>query len=71
MTTPPISSKIQNLEAVIDTIILAGEITCSQEIDYEKVARSTAASIGYTNHEYGMDAGTCDVKILISNLSMI
>ena len=25
MTTPPISSKIQNLEAVIDTIILAGE----------------------------------------------
>ena len=51
-------------------IILAGEITCAPpKIDYEAVARKTAASIGYTDHAFGMDAETCEVELLISTQS--
>ncbi len=52
------------------TIILAGEITCAPpQVDYEAVARKTAAEIGYTDHAFGMDAETCDVQLLITTQS--
>ena len=52
------------------TIVLAGEIACAGPvIDYESVARQTAAAIGYTDHAFGMDAATCEVQVLISTQS--
>ena len=54
------------------SIILAGEITCAPpQIDYEAVARKTAADIGYTDHAFGMNAETCDVQLLISTQDIL
>lgn len=55
-------------------IIVGGEVTITSEeqIDYEKIARETAAAIGYTDHAVGMDANDpdiCKVMILISQQS--
>ncbi|MEE2812603.1 MAG: methionine adenosyltransferase [Candidatus Thermoplasmatota archaeon] len=51
-------------------IILAGEITVAGETpDYAGVARATAASIGYTSQDVGMDAATCDVEVRITTQS--
>ncbi len=35
-----------------DRVVLAGEVTCTQKIDYETVARNTIKSLGYTNGVY-------------------
>jgi len=51
-------------------IVLAGEISIAgPEPDYEAIARSTAASIGYTSGDVGMDANSCSVDMLISTQS--
>ena len=55
-------------------IIVGGEVTVASEgmIDYESIARQTAAEIGYTDHAVGMDATSsdlCEVKILITQQS--
>ena len=55
-------------------IIVGGEVTLSSEerIDYEKIARETAAAIGYTDHAVGMNATNpeiCKVSVLISQQS--
>ena len=55
-------------------IVLGGEITINVDhrIDYEGIARKTAAEIGYTNHDYGMaanDSNSCKVQVLVSQQS--
>ena len=55
-------------------IVLGGEITINVDhrIDYEGIARKTAAEIGYTNHDYGMaanDHNSCKVQVLVSQQS--
>ena len=54
-------------------IILAGEVSLSgQTPDYEQIARDTAAKIGYTSHEIGMDATSqelCEVHVHITTQS--
>ena len=51
-------------------IVLAGEISIAgPEPDYEAIARSTAAAIGYTSQDVGMDANSCSVDMLISTQS--
>ena len=42
-------------------VLLAGEITTSAVIDYEKVVRDTVCEIGYDNAEVGFDGHTCAV----------
>ncbi|MFO8006084.1 methionine adenosyltransferase [Thioalkalivibrio sp.] len=42
-------------------VLLAGEITTSAVIDYEKVARETVCAIGYDRSEVGFDGHTCAV----------
>ena len=55
-------------------IIIGGEITlpAGSVLDYEKIARDTALSIGYTDHAYGMNASdlqNCKVLVLVSQQS--
>ena len=56
-------------------IILAGEVTLGTGItepDYAQIARDTAASIGYTSHDIGMDATSeefCKVEAHITTQS--
>ena len=54
-------------------IVLAGEVSLIGGVpDYEAVARSAAAMIGYTSHEIGMDATNpevCEVQVHITTQS--
>ena len=54
-------------------IVLAGEVSLiGQAPDYEAVARSAAAMIGYTSHAIGMDATNpevCEVQVHITTQS--
>ena len=55
-------------------IVIGGEVTVNSDhrIDYESIARTTAAEIGYIDHAYGMDAlnpQSCQVQVLISQQS--
>jgi S-adenosylmethionine synthetase len=50
-------------ESLVTTglILVAGEITSTASIDFQKVARDIVRTVGYTNAEYGFDAETCSV----------
>ena len=54
-------------------IVLAGEVTLEgPEPQYAQIARQTAAEIGYSDHDIGMDAnseGLCKVEVHISTQS--
>ncbi|OHD63834.1 MAG: methionine adenosyltransferase [Spirochaetes bacterium RBG_13_51_14] len=55
------------METLVTTgrIILSGEITSAQQVDYEKTARAVVADIGYTDAEIGFDADTCQVQTYV------
>jgi len=59
--------------AIDSIIVLAGEITVAgDEPDYESIARTAAAAIGYTHQATGMDASnsaTCEVLVNITTQS--
>jgi len=55
--------------AAKDTIFITGEITTTANIDIEAIARATLREIGYTKREYGIDADTCRVEVLINHQS--
>jgi S-adenosylmethionine synthetase len=59
------------IETLVTTgrIIVSGEVTSSVSVDYEKVARSIVADIGYNDPEIGFDASTCDVEIYVHSQS--
>ncbi len=42
-------------------VALAGEITTSTYVDFQKIVRETVKEIGYTRAKYGFDADTCAV----------
>lgn len=52
-----------------DVVILAGEITSSQNVNYEKLARSVINDIGYNDPALGFDAQSCSVMTFISQQS--
>jgi S-adenosylmethionine synthetase len=52
-----------------DVVILAGEITSSQNVNYEKLARSVIHDIGYNDPALGFDAQSCSVMTFISQQS--
>lgn len=49
-------------------VVVAGELTTSAKIDFQKVTRETIKSIGY-NAECGFDPDTCGVLISVSEQS--
>jgi S-adenosylmethionine synthetase len=52
-----------------DLVVIAGEITTTAKVDYEKVARQVIADIGYTKDEYGFNAATCRVEVYLHQQS--
>ncbi len=52
-----------------DVVILAGEITSSHTINYERLARSVIADIGYTDPTLGFDSQSCSVMTFMSQQS--
>ena len=43
--------------------VMAGEITTSAKVDYEKVARDTIRGIGYNDPELLFDADSCEAMV--------
>jgi S-adenosylmethionine synthetase len=52
-----------------NTVIVAGEITCPKELDYEAIVRQAVRSIGYTDPETGFNADSLTVHSLVSSQS--
>jgi S-adenosylmethionine synthetase len=52
-----------------DVVILAGEITSSHTINYERLAREVIADIGYNDPALGFDAQSCSVMTFMSQQS--
>jgi S-adenosylmethionine synthetase len=48
-----------------DRIVLSGEVTSKQTVDYEKTARQVVADIGYTDEKIGFDAKTCNCQVFV------
>ncbi|QMT32921.1 methionine adenosyltransferase [Conchiformibius steedae DSM 2580] len=46
-----------------DLCVLAGEITTTAQVDYEKIARETIARIGYNDPALGFAADTCKIVL--------
>ncbi|HXH11106.1 MAG TPA: methionine adenosyltransferase [Alphaproteobacteria bacterium] len=49
--------------------LVAGEITTTATIDFQKVVRDVVRHVGYTNAEYGFDAETCSVLTAVHEQS--
>ena len=52
-----------------DTLFLAGEISSSQTVNIEAVAKNVLADIGYTSKENGFDVAACKTHIEICRQS--
>ena len=59
------------VETLVKTglVVLAGEITTSEEVDYEAIARKTIERIGYNHSNLGFDHLSCKVVSAISKQS--
>lgn len=42
-----------------------GEVTSSAIVDIESLVRDVVREVGYTDPEYGLDAATCDVRVVL------
>ena len=51
--------------------MVAGEITTTAYVDFQKTVRDTIEEVGYTKSEYGFDSNTCAVLSSIHGLSLI
>jgi S-adenosylmethionine synthetase len=52
-----------------DVVILAGEITSSKTVNYERLARAVIKDIGYDDPALGFDSQSCSVMTFISQQS--
>ena len=50
-------------------VVIAGEITTKDYVDFQSLVRGTVASIGYDNALYGFDSNTCAVISTINKQS--
>lgn len=50
-------------------VLVMGEITTEAKIDVEKIVRDTIRKIGYDKDEYGFNADTCEVKVMLKKQS--
>src|SRR5687767_15942473 len=48
---------------------MAGEITTTAKVDFEKVARDVITAVGYTHDDIGFDAKTCKVDVKLHSQS--
>lgn len=50
-------------------VVVAGEITTSAEIDFQKIVRETIKDIGYTDARMGLDSTSCAVMVAVGKQS--
>lgn len=52
-----------------DLLVIGGEIATNAKVDYEAVARDVMRRIGYTAEDLGIDADTCEIKVVMDTQS--
>ncbi len=50
-------------------VMVMGEITTNAYVDIQKIVRDTVRQIGYTKSDYGFDANTCGVMVVLDEQS--
>ena len=55
--------------ATTNLLVIGGEITTNAKVDYEAVARDVMSRIGYTAEDLGIDADTCEIKVVMDTQS--
>lgn len=55
--------------ATTNLLVIGGEITTYAKVDYEAVARDVMRRIGYTAEDLGIDADTCEIKVVMDTQS--
>lgn len=50
-------------------VVIAGEITTPEQLDYAQIARDTICRIGYDRGEYGFDGRSCGVMVALDKQS--
>ena len=50
-------------------VLVMGEITTNAKVDVDSVVRNTIKEIGYTKEEYGFNADTCEIKVMLKKQS--
>lgn len=50
-------------------LVIGGEITMNAKVDYEAVARDVMRRIGYMAEDLGIDADTCEIKVVMDTQS--
>lgn len=50
-------------------VLIGGEITSTAKVDYEQVARNVLRKIGYLDEKTGINADSCEVKIVVNQQS--
>jgi S-adenosylmethionine synthetase len=58
------------LETLVTTnkVVMAGEVTCNQELNYKEITRSVIKEIGYTNPILNFDQ-KADIEVLVHQQS--
>lgn len=55
--------------ATTNLLVIGGEITTNAKVDYEAAARDVMRRIGYTAEDLGIDADTCEIKVVMDTQS--
>lgn len=55
--------------ATTNLLVIGGEITTNAKVDYEAVARDVMRRIGYTAEDLGIDADTCEIRVVMDTQS--
>lgn len=55
--------------ATTNLLVIGGEITTNAKVNYEEVARGVMRKIGYTAEDLGIDADTCEIKVVLDTQS--
>ena len=55
--------------ATTNLLVIGGEITTNAKVDYEAVACDVMRRIGYTAEDLGIDADTCEIKVVMDTQS--
>ncbi|WP_404309381.1 methionine adenosyltransferase [Neorhodopirellula lusitana] len=52
-------------ETLVNTnlAVVAGEISTTADVDYEKIVREAIVAVGYTDADTGIDGNTCEVQV--------
>ena len=50
-------------------VMVMGEITSNAKVDVEAIVRNAIREIGYTKEEYGFNADTCEIKVMLKKQS--